>query len=666
MKRIVAALLGCAVCAAIATTVATGAAGGGKGRVTLPGSKPPWANSGNSKGAANPSDWVNFRVYLALRNEAQAEAAAQAVSTPGSSSYGKYLTPTQFDAEYAPTSADVSSVESWLQSQGLTVDYVPSNNHYVAAEGTVAQVANAFQVNLNQYAVNGLTLRGNDTDLSVPDTIGNVVAGVVGVDQSSALVHPDDVGADAPPAAGFLNAPPCSSYWGEKTTANTQVTDASSSYSPASLPDYNGSPRPFAPCGYAGAQLQSVYGVSDAIANGYTGKGVTVAVIDAYASPTVVSDTNQYFTNHGLPTWKNNQFTQLVSPGTYNHPESGQKQDPQGWYGEETLDIEAVHTMAPGANVVYVGAPNNFRDLDEQLNYVVSRHLADIVTNSYGYPGELIPSGYVKPLFDTQLQGVLEGIGIYYSSGDNGDETDGGPANSAQPDWPAVSPLVTAVGGTTLAVGQNNTYLFETGWGTTRNRLNCTGFLQQTNSWCNKEVYLYGSGGGTSRIFAQPAYQAGIVPQSLATRWSSTPARVIPDVSAVGDPNTGMLIGLTQTFPDGTRYSEYRIGGTSVSSPLIAGIMAVAQQEKGSPLGFVNPALYTLYAKTPSAFHDVQHVDGAVIRADYANGVDDSNGILFSARTFDQTFTLATTSGYDDVTGLGSPTAAMISGLAGK
>src|SRR5581483_5734873 len=203
-------------------------------------------------------------------------------------------------------------------------------------------------------------------------------------------------------------------------------------------------------------------------------------------------------------------------------------------------------------------------------------HLADIVTNSYGFSTELLPGGYVKPLNDTMLQGVLEGIGIYFSSGDNGDETDGGPASRATPDWPAVSPWVTAVGGTALAVGKDNTYLFETGWGTMRNRLNCTGFLQQVNQWCGKEVYLYGSGGGTSRIFAQPWYQAGVVPSSLATRWSSTPARVIPDVSAVGDPNTGMLVGQTQRFSDGTYYGEYRIGGTSLSSPLMAGIMAVA------------------------------------------------------------------------------------------
>jgi len=99
------------------------------------------------------------------------------------------------------------------------------------------------------------------------------------------------------------------------------------------------------------------------------------------------------------------------------------KQDPQGWYGEETLDIEAVHGMAPAARIIYVGAPNNFQDLDAALNHVVDQHLAPIVTNSYGYPTEKLPRGFIKPYEDTILQGVVTGIGIYFSSGDNSDES---------------------------------------------------------------------------------------------------------------------------------------------------------------------------------------------------------------------------------------------------
>jgi subtilase family serine protease len=624
-------------------------------RSTLKGSVPPWANAANKSAAADPNDWVNFRVYVELSDPAGAEALAQAVSDPRSASYGKFVSASQFDRRFGSSASDASAIASWLSGQGLTVDGTASNNRYVSAEGTVAQVQAAFGTSLNVYSVNGKSLRSNASELTVPTGLAGAVAGVLGIDQSSALTHPFNAPEPgAPPAGGFLNAPPCSTYWGEKTTADTQVEGTY-------LPDYEGSPRPFAPCGYAGAQLQGAYGLTSDVTNG---AGVTVAIIDAYASPTIVTDSSTYFSRHGLPAWTSGQFTQVAAPGTFRRPEN-LRQDPQGWYGEETLDVEAVHTMAPGAKVVYVSAPNNYQDLDAALNHVVSKHLADIVTNSYGFSSEFLPPGYIKPYNETFIQAAAEGIGVYFSSGDGGDETFGGPAGTATPDWPASSPWVTAVGGTSLAVSQSNTNLFETGWGTSRSRLNCTGFLAaKNNAWCAREVYLYGSGGGTSRLFAQPTYQQGVVPLSLATLWSTTPARVVPDISAVGDPNTGMLIGQTQTFSTGAAYGEFRIGGTSLSSPLMAGIMAVAQQRKGSPFGFANPAIYALSA---DAFNDITDPAStvAVVRADYANGETATDGILYSIRRMNVTFTLHTIAGYDDVTGRGTPNSTFIGAISG-
>src|SRR5262249_54449392 len=136
----------------------------------------------------------------------------------------------------------------------------------------------------------------------------------------------------------------------------------------------------------------------------------------------------------------------------------------QGWSGEQTLDIEAVHGMAPGAKIVYVGAPNDRQDLDAAMNHVVDQGLAQIVTNSYGFSTELLPPGYVKPFEDTLIQAAAEGIGVYFSSGDSGDETS--EVGYATPDWPASSPWVTAVGGTSLAIDVNNHRVLETGWGT--------------------------------------------------------------------------------------------------------------------------------------------------------------------------------------------------------
>src|SRR5262249_32071907 len=142
--------------------------------------------------------------------------------------------------------------------------------------------------------------------------------------------------------------------------------------------------------------------------------------------------------------------------------------------------------------------------------------------------------------------------------------------------------------------------------------------------------YLYGAGGGTSRLFLQPAYQAGVVPDSMSRTYGGAPMRVVPDIARLGDPNTGMLIGQTPTFPDGNaRHSEDRAGGTSLSSPLTAGLMALVQQRAGHPLGFMNP---TIYAHAGSAaYHDVVPPASrlAVVRANYANSVDATDGYAY-------------------------------------
>lgn len=334
------------------------------------------------------------------------------------------------------------------------------------------------------------------------------------------------------------------------------------------------------------------------------------------------------------------QLVQVVAPGVYNHPKN-KKQDPQGWYGEETLDVEAVHGMAPSAKIVFVGAPNNYQDLDAALNHVVDKHLAQIVTNSYGFPTEILPQGYIKPYEDTLIQAAVEGIGVYFSSGDNGDETS--TLGYATPDYPASSPWVTAVGGTSLAVDKSNTRVFETGWGTSNYNCDKTTLASTRTSW------LYGSGGGVSRIFAVPSYQSGLIFNGHAVS-----GRAVPDVSALGDPQTGLLIGQTQTFPDGVYYDEYRIGGTSLSSPIFAGLMALFDQKSGSPHGFANPLFY----KNAGAFYDVISVKTAVVRSNFVNGVDATDGTIDSLRTFDDysgSPTQSTAPGWDDVTGLGSP-----------
>jgi subtilase family serine protease len=636
LSRTACAALGAA---ALVTAASAGSAfAAPSGPHALPGSVPSWAVAKNRAASTDSTQQVTFRVYLSYRGGDAAAAYASSVSTPGSANYKKFLTPAQFRAQFSPEQADVNNVSAWLKSQGFSVGTTPDNRKYVEATGTLAQAAKAFDTSFAEYRTEGKTVRGNASALKVPASL-TAVEGVVGLDESQTLAHQDKV---TPGPALFRNAQPMSDYWGQKTVQNTPTPDGTA------LP---ASPSAFAPKGYSGAQLQGLYGMTGAIGSGNDGHGVTVGIIDAYASPTILQDANTYSAAHGLPSL-NGHFTQVVAPGTYNRPENP-KQDPQGWAGEETLDVEAVHTMAPGADITYIGAPNNYRDMDAIMNKVVDKHLADIVTNSYGYGGEALPAGTIKPSLDTQIQAAAEGISLFFSSGDSADETGGVAGAAPSPDWPASSPYVTAVGGTSAGVSQSNGRVFELGWETAKGTLN-----KATTTW-NTPAFLYGSGGGTSRLFAQPSYQAGVVPSGISQTYGGGAMRSVPDVAALGDPNTGMLVGETQTFPDGSQhYSEYRIGGTSLASPLYAGMFALAQQKAGHAFGLANPVLY---AAGRANSIDITKTDIATypgdVRSDYVNGVDASAGYVYSERTFDSdaALTIHVRPGYDDVTGVGVP-----------
>jgi subtilase family serine protease len=390
--------------------------------------------------------------------------------------------------------------------------------------------------------------------------------------------------------------------------------------------------------------------MSGPIATGTNGANQTVAIVDAYAAGTIEDDANQYSSGHGLPPVNLSQIWAVPNLDNKSGDDGSHCGGPAGWYGEETLDVEAVHSMAPGANILYSGGQNC---LDPALVSAVVRVLDDgsahIVSNSYGDTGEGTTAKEAAIENEVYKQAAAEGIGLYFSAGDDGDEST--TIGHVEADFPATIPWVTAVGGTSLAVGSSDNYLFETGWGTGKSALT-------SGAWdpAPPGAFLYGSGGGTSKLFAQPPYQQGVVNTSL----SGTPAmRVIPDIAADGDPNTGMLVGETQTFPKHkTAYGEYRIGGTSLSSPLVAGMMAVADQAAGFYHGFVNPALYLRNGS--SAFRDVQPSNGqlAVVRNDFVNGIDASAGVATSLRSLDHDSSLTTANGYDNVTGLGTPNGA--------
>jgi len=191
-------------------------------RTSLSGSVPPWASAANRSDPASGTDAVIFRVYLPWRGGDAAAAFALSVSTPGSLNAGQFLSPTQFRNQFSPTSQDMSAVTSWLKQQGFAIGYTPANRHFVEASGTVAQASAAFATTFSIYNYAGAQLRSQDSALSVPSALP-AIAAVIGLDESDALVRPGV--AAAPPPDAFVNARPCSAYWGEKTVANTPTPD---------------------------------------------------------------------------------------------------------------------------------------------------------------------------------------------------------------------------------------------------------------------------------------------------------------------------------------------------------------------------------------------------------------------------------------------------------
>jgi subtilase family serine protease len=652
------------------------------------------AASPSSQVAATPASTpVEFNVSLALRNEAGAQALAQSVTEPGGASYGDYISPSAWERSFSPEASSVQAVSSWLHTQGITVLGVSPSRLQIHASATAATVESAFGTSLGQFDVQGHVLRLASQPLKVPGNVASLIAGIAGVDQT--LARPEgltgaDVGSKSSSSSStlpsaFVVARPCSKYYGQKhDTVDPEFGDG--------FPE----PLPWAVCGYAPTQIQGAYGLSGRIAGGDDGSGVTVAIVDALESPTLFADAHKYS--------ENNQPGELLEASQFsekvNRPFEVTKicEEEEEWADEQHLDVEAVHTTAPGAHILYVGAKTcTMASLEEAVAEVVEGHLASIVTDSWGNDGgDLLEPESARAGFENVLlMADGTGIGVQFSAGDEGDNFT--VVGADIPDYPASSPYSTAVGGTSLEIGKHDERLGEFGWSTGKSVL-CTEVLAaleypgcdeaKLETWLPPApgAYDYGGGGGTSYSYEEPSYQDAVVPAALAERNSSITGmrnRVVPDISMDGDPSTGFLVGETQQFPKGPRYNEYRLGGTSLSSPLFAGVMADADQAAGKALGFVNPLLYkldSLPATAEASFYDI--VPGgkqAMARNDYLNGVNAHEGVLTSVRVIEyegrqefcdgagscakQKNILSTAKGFDSMTGLGSPGAGLIAQL---
>jgi subtilase family serine protease len=714
-------LAAAAVCAATAAQAAT-ATGNVAG----------WVKNATLIGAAPASRSVTIAVNLSLQNTANLKAFVAEASSPKSRNYGHYLTTEEFAQRFAAPASEVAAVKSLLENAGMTHVTVGPNGAYVAATATVNQLRTTFKVTQNLYSYKGLTLRANKEEPTIPAALAGKILYIGGLDDTTqlrqpfhhsvvtgALVAPKTAASSStpvtpPPVAAGNPSPYCNQQYGSGALVAKLSTAA----------DVYGADIPWLGCGYTPAQIQEAYGLNRVK---YTGKGVTVAIVDAFASPTLFADANRYAANHGLPALKLGvNFSQIIPVGAYNVPPANVA-NAYGWWTEQSLDVAAVHGAAPGANIVYVGSVDNDTSLDIAFFNTLYNHVADVVTDSWGDNGESIAPGSQASYDQAAMAGAAQGITVLFSSGDDGDLS--APNGVASGAWPATSAYVTGVGGTTLELKNSNGVKSEYGWGTYRAFLDdvtvnsaisvtTSGVAQTTAFGQTFDDYSFysGSGGGISLLETQPAYQAAAVPVALATTLNlgsgyteplPTAMRVSPDVAMVADPYTGYLYGETFTIAGNAiadhgctpisateEYCESAIGGTSLASPLMAGVVAVMNQKRnasGEPLvGFANPLFYSAGSRgNGTSFNEalnqiVAPTENVSVLRGYAANLNEARVVTINSVPFVITSTPyalevcglticlglndvfnytslssasvpATPAGYNDVTGLGVP-----------
>jgi subtilase family serine protease len=383
------------------------------------------------------------------------------------------------------------------------------------------------------------------------------------------------------------------------------------------------------PC-YSPQEMRTSYGLNGLIDAGMVGAGQTIVIIDSYGSPTIAADLAAFDAGYGLPDPPSFQVLAPLGTVPWNptlYP------DQPGWAGETTLDVEWAHAMAPGAAIVLLTSPvdetEGVQGLPEFLaleKYALDHHLGKIISQSWSATENTLffdaagPGGpqVIRDYSDFYARAAGEGVTVLAAAGDDGSsnpETNGSFYQFPTVGFPASSPLVTAVGGTTLYADTSGNYQSETVW----NDAGCCA-----------------GGGGVSQIFKAPFYQQFSIPYEVRGQLGGM--RGVPDVSYNADCNNVILVYLSYFGPASAGY--YGICGTSEGSPQWAGIVADLNQYAGRPLGFLNPALYALggFGRFSSFGRDITVGNNALV------GVPGATAPGYSA-----------TPGWDPASGWGTP-----------
>jgi subtilase family serine protease len=589
---------------------------------SLPRHHPNWAVAAN-RTAQVPDDEMLSQVTLVLRRpDAQQKAFKQFlvdVQNPSSSNYHKWLTPAEVGERFGLSDEDLAAISGWLTSEGLQVDSVSPSRTLVHFSGTAASIGRAFQTSLSYYTIRGTERLSIDSEPTIPLALAPAIQAVRGL--STPAEHP-------------------------MHSSTTALLAASPDYTSSATTHY-----------LAPADFATIYNVPST----YTGAGVTIGIVGW--SRVSTSDLNNYrsMTGSSFP-----NPTEVI-PTAYHGVDPGAAcittsctSTQLGGQGEATLDVIRAGATAPGASLLLVAAQatsisNDGIGADTEYLVGTSPVPAQIISISFGAcEADAGASGvaYWDNLFQT---GAAEGISVFVSSGDSAaagcDDaftTLPGSIVANSPNYICSSQYATCVGGTQFAdTSSPSTY-----WSSSNNSTTLGSALSYIpeGGWNESSTSsgIAGSGGGVSTVVATPTWQTGIgVPSARAGRYT-------PDVSFSGAGHDGYLACLAASGSDCSRRISV-FSGTSASAPGMAGVAALLDQKLGGGQGNLNPKLYALASNATtyaSVFHDATPTSSGVTCNIDVPSRCNSSIYYTTAGAVQEGFALTT--GYDQVTGLGS------------
>ncbi len=643
-------------------------------RTVLTGNVHPLARAAFDQGEV-PAGMPLHRMLLVLKRSDQQETALRRLienqQYKGSSSYHQWLTPQEFGAQFGPANSDMAAVVGWLTASGFEVTQVTNGRNIVEFNGTAGQVKQAFGTALHKYVINGEEHIANSTNPSIPTALAPIVAGINSLHDFRKKAQNKFVG----------------TFSKDVKTGKVVPINPLTDFGPGCAPSGEDC-QALGP--YDFANIYDVLPLWTA-ATPINGTGVTIAIVGR--TDINPSDATTFWSLFGLdgthaPQPTLNIFTNGPDPGfTGDEPEAD-------------IDTQWSGAVAPGATIDFVTSASTETDdgVDLSALYIVDNNLAPVMSESYGACEAAIGSGGVFFYGGMWEEAAAQGISVMVSTGDNGAAgCDFGPdaVNGLNVNGLASTPWNAAVGGTdfnqynkwstywnssnapiTQQSVKSNTYIPETTWDNScTNPLFVTlGFGATAEAACNNPnlpgyVQFGGGSGGKS------GYSAGVLggaPGWATPTWQTgipnpnDDVRDLPDVSLLasnGFMGSFYLICQSDFRPGNgqecTLNDLQGYGGTSVASPAFAGIMALVNQLHG-PQGVPGLILYSLAAKQPSAFHDINILTGTTtttISMPCAKSSPDCT-VKVAADSVGVLNGYNTAAGYDLATGLGSVDAA--------